>query len=90
MKFPEHKASMHLMHNDHLANYSTVKQAIENEDHCYREECWISEEEKQKAIETNECWSLQWYPDTPVGFYIQSASNLEVLLNYIENNKGEY
>jgi hypothetical protein len=43
---------------------------------------WVSDEQKQKAIYTNECWTLQVYPHTPVGFYKMSAADLDVLLAY--------
>jgi hypothetical protein len=78
MKFPEHKASLHLTHNEHKGYYLTVAQAVERQDHGYNN--WVSEEQKQKAIETNECWYLQWYPETPVGFCILAAADLDVLL----------
>lgn len=78
LTWPKHEASLHLTHNDHKSYYLTVKQAIEQEDHGYSD--WVSEEEKQKAIETNDCWTLQWYPNSPVGFCILSAHSLDVLL----------
>jgi hypothetical protein len=78
MKFPRHEASLHLTHNDHKAYYLTVEQAIADGDHGYRD--WVSEEQKQKAIDTNDCWYLQWYPDTPVGFKLLAAADLDVLL----------
>ena len=78
MKFPKHKASLHLQHNDHKMSYMTVAQAIADEDHGYND--WVSEEQKQKAIETNDCWYLQWYPETPIGFNILAAADLDVLL----------
>lgn len=81
MKFPEHKGSLHLTHNDHKSCYLTVKQAIDDEDHGYR--AWVSEEQKLKAIATNECWYLQWYPNTPVSFCIMAAADLEVLLDCV-------
>lgn len=81
MIFPEHKASLHLTHNEHKSYYRTVKEAIEDNDHGYRADCWVSEEQKQKAIEKDECWTLQWYPETPVGFHILSAADLYVLLD---------
>lgn len=77
---PRHDASLHLTHNDHKSYYLTVAKAIADDDHGYSEDCWVSEEQKQKAIETNECWTLQWYPNTPVGFCILSAADLDVLL----------
>ena len=78
MKFPPHKASLYLTHNEHLSNYETVAQAIEDGDFGMRD--WVSEEQKQKAIAANDCWILQWYPDTPIGFYVRAAADLDVLL----------
>lgn len=80
MQFPKHEASLHLTHNDHKSYYRTVAEAIEDGDHGYKAEDWISPEQRQKAIDTNECWTLQWYPNTPVGFYILSAADLNALL----------
>lgn len=80
MLFPDHKASLHLTHNDHKSCYQTVEQSIRDKDFGYAEDDWVSEEQKQKAIVTNDCWTLQWYPDTPVGFYKMSAADLDVLL----------
>ena len=80
MNFPKHEASLHLTHNQHKAYYKTVAEEIADDGHGYRDYCWVSEEQKQKAIETNECWSLQWYPKTPVGFCILSAADLDDLL----------
>jgi hypothetical protein len=78
MKFPAHKAAMMLTHNEHLNCYVTVQRAIEAKEHGYRD--WVSDEQKQKAIDTNECWFLQWYPETAVGFCILAAADLDVLL----------
>lgn len=83
MKFPKHDASLHLYHNDHKSYYQTVIQSIEREDHGYTDDCWVSEEQKQKAIETDECWTIQWYPNTPVGFCLASAADLDVLLDSV-------
>lgn len=81
MKFPEHKASLILTHNQHKNYYLTVIQCIEDEEHGYKD--WVSEEQKQKAINTNDCWYIQVYPNTPVGFYILAAADLDVLLNEV-------
>jgi hypothetical protein len=80
IKWPPHKASLHLNHNEHLSYYQTVAESIERGDHGYTPDCWVSEEQKRKAIETNECWVLQWYEHTPVGFCLMSAADLDVLL----------
>lgn len=71
---------MTLTHNEHKNNYCTVAKAIEDDDHGYSAECWVSPEQMQKAIDTNDCWTIQWYPETPVGFKILSAADLDVLL----------
>lgn len=81
MKWPKHEASLTLTHNEHKSYYKTVAQAIEEGDFGYSAECWVSDEQKKKAIELNECWHLQWYPDTPVGFCQLSAADLDVLLD---------
>jgi len=79
MQFPEHKASLRLTHNEHLDYYQTVENWIE-ENGTRHFATWVSDDQKQKAIETNEFWVLQWYPDTPVGFYCLAAADLDVLL----------
>jgi hypothetical protein len=83
MKFPKHEAALMLCHNDHKNSYMSVSEAIANEDHGYTN--WVSEEQKQKAIQTNDCWYIQWYPDTPVGSYDVAAADLYVLLEYVNN-----
>jgi hypothetical protein len=86
LSWPKHEASLHLMHNDHKLSYVSVAQAIENEDHGYQDDCWVNNEQKQKAIDTNECWVLQWYPNSPVGFCILSGADLDVVL--VEAQRG--
>lgn len=76
IKFPEHKCGLYLEHNPHKNVYETIEQYTS----MYKNTDWISLEEKKKAIETNELWRIQWYPDTPVGFYILLSSSLEILL----------
>ena len=79
-KLPKHEASLHLTHNQHKDYYETVSEAIDNGTHGYTVDCWVSEEQRLKAIATNECWTLHWYPDTPVGFCLLSAADLAPLL----------
>lgn len=81
MKFPKH-ISLFLTHNEHKNYYRTVAQSIADGDNGY-DDCWVSEEQKQKAIDTDECWTLQWYPITPVGFCIMSAADLDALLEAV-------
>lgn len=78
IKFPRHAAGLHLTHNDHKSVYETVAQSIE--DGRYDSDAFVSDEQREKAIATNECWELHWYPDTPVGFCVLLAADLDVLM----------
>jgi hypothetical protein len=69
---PEHKCGLYLSHNEHRDVYESVEQFYNPED-------FTSPEEWQKAVETDEVWSLQWYPNTPVGFNRILASSLEAV-----------
>ena len=60
-------------------NYRTVVDAVE--DGIFDNTHWVSEEEKQRAIETNRVWTIHWYPNTPVGFHALSASTLSAVLS---------
>ena len=73
---PPHKCGFHLEHNPHKLYHETV------EDHC-ADEGWemVSEDERLKAIETDELWTVQWYPETPIGFHALSAQSLGALLD---------
>lgn len=82
IKFPPHKCELTLSHNMHKNYYAPVEQAIKNNDHGYREDRWVNEKQKVKAIEINDSWTLQWYPNTPISFRILSAADLDVLLEY--------
>ena len=71
--FPEHKCGLYLTHNDHRDVYESVYDY-------YRDvEDFISPEEYQKCVDTDNVWSLQWYPETPIGFCIIRAASLEAI-----------
>ena len=80
---PAHKASLTLRHNEHLGVYQTVAQEIDGNPDYYGEEEWVSAEQRAKAIETNEIWTLHWYPNTPVGFNVLHAADLSALLKAV-------
>jgi hypothetical protein len=80
MNLPKHKCGLYLTHNQHKDYYETVQDrlshpALDDDDY------FVSAEDKQKCIDTDEIWELQWYPDTPVGFYKVCGSTLEIVLN---------
>lgn len=73
MKFPEHKCGLHLSHNEHRDVYEIVQDYYEPDD-------FISSTDRQKCIDNNDCWKLQWYPDTPIGFHRVIGSSLELVI----------
>ncbi len=85
MQFPDHLLNLVLFHNKHLEYDSTV----DNEVWCKRQGFtdWVSEEQKQKAIETNDCWLIRWHPKDQTryttiasGYEWLAAHDLEALL----------
>lgn len=76
MNLPKHKAGLCIEHNVHKDIYQPIIEAVEevstNE--------WATPTSKQRAIETDSLWSIQWYPDTPVGFYTVYGATLEEIL----------
>ena len=77
MKFPAHKCGLYLEHNVHKDVYDSAKQWMEESGDNY---AWADDESRERAVLTDEIWTLQWYPDTPVGFYAVAAPTLEELL----------
>lgn len=73
---PEHKCGLYLEHNAHKDVYETIEEF-------YDPGAFVSEKEWFKAVEANSVWKLQWYPDTPIGFYIVCASTLDAIEEYI-------
>lgn len=64
--------------NGHSSNYCTVAEAIENGLYDWTD--WASDDERERAIEMNRVWTVQWYPNTPVGFCAVAASSLGAAL----------
>jgi len=79
IKFPKHKCELILSHNAHKTSYTSVDEYTRFD---LNGDCWISEEQKEKAYKTQEYWELHWYPDTPVGFIRFWAADLDALLEY--------
>ena len=80
---PAHKCGLYIEHNAHLDVYQTVGERIEEwKDRESSGPDWESEEAKARAIATNELWTIQWYPNTPVGFNWIAAPTLAELLTF--------
>jgi hypothetical protein len=78
MNFPKHKCGLYLTHNEHKDRYQNVKQFID--DHQIRDE-FKDKNAIDRAIAADEIWSLQWYPNTPVGFIKVSAPTFEEVIS---------
>jgi len=78
VKFPKH-IFCELKHNDFALDYSTAKMRVSILEDLGA--AWFSEEQKQRAIDTNEVWELIWNPSTPIGSYHYAAPTLAELLN---------
>jgi hypothetical protein len=81
---PKHKCGLYLEHNPQKDVYETVAEWAAHRD--FDDSDWASLEERQKAIETNEVWTLRWYPNTPVGFCDMHAHSLEALLEAVNRD----
>jgi hypothetical protein len=69
-----------LSFNDCALCYETVAKWAEHANYVD----WISSKEKEKACNQNTVWTLQVYPNTPVGSYCIAASSLAALMEYID------
>jgi hypothetical protein len=79
VKLPEHKCGLYLNHNEHRDVRVPLADFIEDDD-ALRDYAFASEEAKQVSIARDELWTLQWYPETPIGSYKVAAPTLEELL----------
>jgi len=80
---PEHKASLDIVHNQHLGYYQSAAEYVD-EDRL----TWKNTEAKDRAIATNTVWELQWYPETPVGFLCVAAPTLLELIELAQEIKA--
>lgn len=77
IQLPDHKCGLYLTHNEHRDYYDKLDQFIA--DHNLAGD-FKSPEALQRALDTDECWVLQWYPNTPVGFFRVAAPTLDEVL----------
>jgi hypothetical protein len=78
----------HLTFNDeHAINYMTAADYFER--HPDWDHGWVSPEEREKAIANNSVWTLQWYPDTPVGFLLMRASTAAAVIVAALKDSGQ-
>ena len=76
LNLPTHKGELSITHNQHKSNYVSVREHLGFSDHM-PEDLGISTDEYAALCAGDELWEIQWYPDTPVGFYYVAAATLE-------------
>jgi len=81
-RVPKH-VSMSMHHNFHVRKKLTIEQCISKKLNGYEDDDWISEEQKQKAIDTGNHWFVMVFPKSHKTYFIYSASDLDVLLFYL-------
>lgn len=86
MNLPKHNCGLFLTHNEHRNYYQSLDEWTEERREHYG---WQSEAAKAAALTTGECWTLQWYPITPIGFYAIAAPTLEELLEFAREIEAE-
>lgn len=82
VKVPTHKA-MQLTHNAHFIAGLTVEEAIDKNKDGFEEDDWISDEQKQKAIATDNHWMITVFAKKRGEFFVYSGSDVDVLLEYV-------
>lgn len=78
-RLPPHACELTITHNPHRTDYATVEKYLalcEERGNGY-DDSELTPEDRAKAIEADELWVVQWYPDTPVGSCVVAAATLE-------------
>lgn len=74
---PKHDAGLTIERNPGRVYYEDVSAWLASLE---GEPDWPSSEARQRAIESNDVWVMQWYPNTPVGFSQVAAPTLAELI----------
>lgn len=66
--------------DDAASNYTNVRTTLANDENYYADDSFIGgAAEKELCAELNSVWTAQYYPRTPVGFWVLHASTFERL-----------
>jgi hypothetical protein len=78
VKLPKH-INLTIEHQPQAADYETAEQWLKRADECSYGYT-ILEADRAEMIRTNSVWTLQCYPDTPIGSWCVAAATLERVL----------
>jgi hypothetical protein len=76
------EASVSLTYRAQSDYYETLEQQSFESDSYYTMDKFLSEEDREKCIESDKYWTLHFYPRTPVSFYCAHASCPKMLLDW--------
>jgi hypothetical protein len=88
LKFPQHKASMHITHNQHKAYYQDIESYVAEEHLQIDSDDWATPTSRERCIANDDIWELQWYPNTPVGFNKVYGATLDEVLQAALTTEG--
>ena len=79
IELPEH-IILRILHNTHKSFYEPIEEYIRD----ISDEDFPDLEEKQKIIDTDSIWCIQWYPDIPTDFYIVYTATFARALAHVK------
>jgi len=82
IQWPPHLGGLFISHNQHHEYYETIEQALYGTITypTYDPADFSDPTEIAKAIATDSVWTIQWYPNTPIGFKRVHAATLDKAL----------
>jgi hypothetical protein len=81
LPLPTHM-SFELSHNPHKPNYYSISEYLDI--YVGENATWADDDQRQKALDTDELWEARWFPATPIGVCMLVACDLSVLLSVLE------
>lgn len=79
---PRHAASLTITHNDHKDCYRTAAQQFAEWEERGHTPNMRAGDWKERMIEADEIWEVQWYANSPVGFCNVAAPSLEEAVEF--------
>lgn len=83
IELPPHKCGLTIEHNEHKNLYQTAAQYL---DDYYGHYVFRSDRDRERCIELDEVWTMQWYPETPIGFVAIAAPTLSALIEFAKSD----
>ncbi len=76
------KGEVHVTINEHTVNYSTVEEELDDRDDWFKP---VTPELRARMISEGKIVVLQFYPHTPIGFYVTFGTSVEECLAQVED-----